>query len=72
MVRFVRKRKAAPGYSNHTNGVAVDFFTIPDKEMKKLNARWEKSWFYRWLQEPKSYYGIERIDTEAWHWEFRT
>ena len=83
MVSFVSKRKAAPGYSNHTNGIAVDFFTVedgkmltaktgPDKEMKQFNTRWERSWFYRWLQEHKSYYGIERIDTEAWHWEFHT
>ena len=83
MVGFVSKRKAAPGFSNHTNGIAVDFFTIEaghllraktgrsDKEMAKLNARWEKSWLYRWLQEHRAEYGIERIETEAWHWEFR-
>lgn len=41
-----------------------------DKDLAVLNARWEKSWFYRWLQKHKSDYGIERIDTEAWHWEF--
>jgi hypothetical protein len=83
MVKFVARRKAAPGFSNHTNGIAVDFFTVEagttlqaqtaggDKALKKINERWEKSWLYRWLEKHKAEYGIERIDSEAWHWEFR-
>jgi LAS superfamily LD-carboxypeptidase LdcB len=83
MVDFVKKRKAAPGFSNHTNGIAVDFFTVEDGDtlqaetgksdaaLKTLNQRWEKSWLYRWLENHKNDYGIERIETEAWHWEFR-
>jgi hypothetical protein len=81
-VAYVGKRKAAPGFSNHTNGVAVDFYTIEgnekliaetgnsDKQLKALNSRWEKSWLYRWLDAHKSEYRVHRIDTEAWHWEF--
>jgi hypothetical protein len=83
MVAFVRKRKAAPGFSNHSNGIAVDFFTVEDKQkiaanasqsdaaLKAYNQRWERTWFYRWLEQHKAEYGIERIPTEAWHWEFR-
>jgi len=39
--------------------------------LKGLNRRWEKSWLYRWLEKHKGECGIERIDTESWHWEFR-
>lgn len=82
MVDFVSKRKAAPGFSNHSNGIAVDFFTVEggvtlqantkgtSADLKKVNAHWEKSWLYRWLEKHKREYGIERIPTEAWHWEF--
>src|SRR5207253_2041399 len=81
-VAYVAKRKAAPGFSNHTNGIAVDFFTVEDgktlqaetgnseKQLQALNGRWARSWLYRWLQAHKREYGIDRIDTEAWHWEF--
>jgi hypothetical protein len=82
MVDFIAKRKAAPGFSNHTSGIAVDFVTAEGKEtlqaetghsntaLKSHNQRWERSWLYRWLEGHKDSYGIERIETEAWHWEF--
>jgi hypothetical protein len=83
LVKFISKRKAAPGFSNHTNGIAVDFFTeeagkifqaetgLSNQALAGLNRNWEKTWFYRWLERHKAEYGIERIRTEAWHWEFR-
>ena len=83
MVDFVSKRKAAPGFSNHSSGIAVDFFTVEDgvtlqaktkganADLKSVNQRWERSWLYRWLEKNKTKYGIERIPTEAWHWEFQ-
>ena len=76
MVDFVRKRKAAPGFSNHSQGIAVDFFTLEDgvllqantgANLAAVNKRWEKSWLYHWLEEHKMEYGIERIPSEAWH-----
>ncbi len=82
LVDLIAKRKAAPGFSNHSNGIAVDFFTVEggrtlaadtgqsNKGLRKVNAHWEKSWFYMWLEKHKGEYGIERIPTEAWHWEF--
>jgi LAS superfamily LD-carboxypeptidase LdcB len=82
MVDFIAPVKAAPGYSNHTNGIAVDFSTNEGgitltaetgkskHGLNKHNERWEKSWFYKWLEGHKAEYGIERIPTEAWHWEF--
>jgi hypothetical protein len=83
MVDFVGKRKAAPGFSNHSNGIAVDFFTVEggvtlqaktkgtNADLKRVNQQWEKSWLYHWLEKNKAKYGIERIPTEAWHWEFQ-
>jgi len=83
LVEFIKDVKAAPGFSNHTNGIAVDFFTeeggrtyaaetgTKKAALKKLNEDWAKTWFYKWLTKHKAVYGIERIPTEAWHWEFR-
>lgn len=82
MVAFIAKRKAAPGFSNHTNGIAVDFVTKEggetlqaetghnEKALNKVNARWERSWFYKWIDSHKENYHVHRIPTEAWHWEF--
>ena len=84
MVDYIAPRKAAPGYSNHSHGIAVDFFTEEggvkltaetgksNKDLKLHNQRWEKSWFYKWLERHKKDYGVERIPSEAWHWEFHT
>ena len=83
LVGFIRTRKAAPGFSNHTKGIAVDFITHEggatyaaetgksDAELKMLNQRYEKTWFYKWLDAHKSEFGAARISSEAWHWEFR-
>jgi LAS superfamily LD-carboxypeptidase LdcB len=81
MVDQISPQKAAPGYSNHSRGIAVDFFTVEagvlveakvGKNLSRVNQRWEKTWLYRWLEAHKAEYKIERISTEAWHWEFQT
>ena len=83
LVEFIAKRKAAPGYSNHTNGIAVDFWTKEngvmhqaesgkgDSGLGKVNAAWATTWLYKWLERHKSVYQLDRIETEAWHWEFK-
>jgi hypothetical protein len=82
LVDFISPRKAAPGFSNHSRGIAVDFFTEEggtrlaaetgksNKDLKLHNQRWEKSWFYQWLDSHKAEYDVDRIPSEAWHWEF--
>jgi D-alanyl-D-alanine carboxypeptidase-like protein len=84
LVRFIVEKKAAPGYSNHTKGIAVDFWTLEGGKMHKadtgkgeaafrhLNQEWESTWLYKWLDQPehKAEFGISRIPSEAWHWEF--
>lgn len=71
-------RIAAPGYSNHQNGIAVDLFQIrkPGHEVANSSsdaarAIWRRSWFYGWLKQNAAAYGFEQLPTEEWHWEFR-
>jgi hypothetical protein len=73
LVKAISPFKAAPGFSNHTQGIAVDFLTVDDKGTLKIShkqeKRWEQSWLYKWLHDHKSETGWDRIPTEAWHWE---
>ena len=83
LVAYIAPRKAAPGYSNHTRGIAVDFWTKESGQMhqaatgknnaglQKANEAWEATWLYRWLEDHKKAYGVDRIPSEAWHWEFK-
>lgn len=83
MIDAVKGTKSAPGYRNHTRGIAVDFFFETDdgkrteadvspKRIKEVNAHFEESWLYRWLCDHSQKYKIHRIETEAWHWERST
>jgi LAS superfamily LD-carboxypeptidase LdcB len=74
--------KAPPGYSNHSNGLAVDFNTVQGKTKyaakKTQNAKWKKTWFHQWLVSKEdgssatnaSTFGFKPLDTEAWHWDY--
>jgi hypothetical protein len=66
--------KAPPGYSNHSNGMAVDFNTVHDKTTyqakKKQNDGWKRTWLHRWLVQQAGSYGFKPLATEAWHWDF--
>lgn len=74
MVNMMISYKAAPGYSNHSNGLAVDFFTI--QKGKKLRARkaqreaWRGTWLFAWLTDNAAAYGFKNLETEEWHWDF--
>jgi hypothetical protein len=81
MVDNISLLKAAPGFSNHSRGIAVDFFSVEGgvlvqakvgAHVDAVNKRWEQSWLYRWLKKHEKKFGIHRIRTEAWHWEFQT
>jgi peptidoglycan hydrolase-like protein with peptidoglycan-binding domain len=53
---------AKPGFSNHQDGVAVDWNTGPTTD----------SAVYRWLEANAHKYGWMRtVPSEAWHWEYR-
>jgi hypothetical protein len=66
--------KAAPGYSNHSNGLAVDFKTVYKahelKAAKAQRAAWRLTWLHRWLVENARSFGFQPLDTEEWHWDF--
>jgi hypothetical protein len=73
MVRRMRKFKAPPGFSNHSNGTAVDFNTTQDR--KKLEAlteqkqNWRDSWLHAWLVKHAAQYDFKPLSTEEWHWD---
>jgi LAS superfamily LD-carboxypeptidase LdcB len=79
MAGFIRGRLAAPGYSLHQSGVAVDFqptengkrFIISTKSAHRKN--WRNTWFWNWLTNNAAtykFYQNNNID-EPWHWEYR-
>jgi D-alanyl-D-alanine carboxypeptidase len=79
LAAYISQRLAAPGYSWHQNGLAIDFISEQDGVLmgadsaRENRQRWKKSWFFRWLSSSAARYGFfpnPKID-EPWHWEFR-
>ena len=71
-------RIAAPGYSNHQGGIAIDFkqerrkgHGIENKSDDASRARWRSTWFHAWLKANAATYEFKPIATEEWHWEYR-
>jgi LAS superfamily LD-carboxypeptidase LdcB len=71
-------RIAAPGYSNHQGGIAIDFWQerrkghrIENKSDEASRGRWRSTWFHAWLKDNAATYGFKPIATEEWHWEYR-
>jgi LAS superfamily LD-carboxypeptidase LdcB len=71
-------RIAAPGYSNHENGIAVDLYQIrtpnlPNSTADTDRAKWRATWFYKWLTDERNglRFGFKQLATEEWHWEFQ-
>jgi monoamine oxidase len=61
---------AAPGYSNHQDGLAFDFGTQAVGK-KGLGAIGKKAWFHKWLVAHAHNYGFYPYEKEAWHWTYR-
>lgn len=74
MVKHYTTRKAAPGFGNHTNGIAVDFVTTQGSRRLgasvSQNGLWRKSWFHVWLTNYASEFSFAPLSSEAWHWEY--
>ena len=74
MVNVMRKFKAAPGFSRHTSGVAVDFKTTEDNVTldadSNQNGKWKQTWFHKWLVKNATRFKFKPLATEAWHWEY--
>lgn len=71
-------RIAAPGYSNHQGGIAVDLWQertkgngIANDSDDAARCRWRQSWFHGWLRKNAAACGFQPIATEEWHWEYR-
>ena len=72
----VLTRLAAPGYSEHHTGLAMDVATPDDPE---LEERFEKTATFKWLCENGAKFGFRmsyardnahKIIYEPWHWAF--
>ncbi|WP_448004477.1 M15 family metallopeptidase [Agromyces bauzanensis] len=69
LAREMKRYIAAPGYSNHQDGLAIDFGTgAAGGGLRKLKR---KDWFYKWLVENAGCYDFVPYRAEAWHWVYR-
>jgi hypothetical protein len=76
MVNYYAARKAAPGFGNHTAGIAVDLVTTQGGTAlganMSQNRLWVGSWLHQWLvKHATADFHFKPIATEAWHWEYR-
>jgi hypothetical protein len=75
IVKYIGSRKAPPGGSNHSNGIAVDL-SIEENGHRLGNSydnqsAWKKSWQYAWLNANAATYGFKNYPKEAWHWDHK-
>ncbi|GAA3942805.1 D-alanyl-D-alanine carboxypeptidase family protein [Actinoplanes auranticolor] len=70
LTKLMRKYIAAPGYSNHQDGLAVDLGTGsgPSGGLRRIKRT---DWFHRWLSDNAATYHFEPYPAEAWHWVYR-
>jgi hypothetical protein len=73
MVTTMIPLKAAPGFSNHSNGTAVDFQTrfggteyIADSSQRE---GWCTTWLHPWLVAHAAEFGFRPLKSEEWHWD---
>lgn len=78
MVKYVTPKIAAPGFSNHQAGLAIDFKQVRAKGKKIRNSTdprwvsaWQSSWFFRWLNKNAARFGFYPYLREPWHWTYR-
>src|SRR5215472_14390975 len=74
LARWIGGWLAAPGFSNHNDGRAIDLFCRLTSG-KVLTAdrgdipRWRTSWLHQWLTANASRYDFHPYLKEPWHWE---
>jgi peptidoglycan hydrolase-like protein with peptidoglycan-binding domain len=70
-------RIAAPGFSNHQGGIAIDFTQARTSQKVRISTnkenrrRWSRTWFYDWLKRNAANHGFMPYQKEEWHWEYR-
>ena len=74
MARYVGQRKAPPGYSNHSRGTAIDFYTIKGRKRISANvaqiSQWKETPLWIWLSQHAADFQFKPYEFEPWHWEF--
>jgi hypothetical protein len=73
MVTTLIPLKAPPGFSNHSNGTAVDFQTdfngIAYVANSSQREGWRTTWLHPWLVANAATYGFRPLASEEWHWD---
>jgi hypothetical protein len=76
MFHTINGKKAPPGFSGHTHGIAADLTTTEGGHVWEVNADyvhqvgWQKTWLYGWLVDKAGDYNFYQLKTETWHWEY--
>jgi D-alanyl-D-alanine carboxypeptidase len=78
MAKYYSARTAAPGYSLHNRGLALDLACITPRRRTvgptgRFLREWQRSWCYSWLEKHAERFGFRQNATinEPWHWEYR-
>jgi hypothetical protein len=69
LAQYIAQYVAAPGYSNHQDGLALDLGTRKGKG--GLIKLYKGSWFHDWMRVNARTYQFEPLASEAWHWTYR-
>jgi hypothetical protein len=69
LAAYMGQYVAAPGYSNHQDGLSLDLGTRKGKG--RLVKLYKGSWFHDWLRANAHTYHFTPLASEAWHWTFR-
>lgn len=66
--------KAPPGWSNHSNAMAVDFNTsfanTLYRALSEQRASWKTTWLHPWLVANAPRFGFHPYAKEEWHWDY--
>jgi len=75
LAKYIGGKLAAPGYSLHQDGRAIDFMTIYEGKRleadSSVKAVWMSSWFFYWLHNhATARFGLVPYEKEPWHWSY--
>jgi phosphatidylserine/phosphatidylglycerophosphate/cardiolipin synthase-like enzyme len=76
LARWIGGWLAAPGFSNHNDGRAIDLFCrLASRRVLTADRadipRWHSSWLHHWLCANAARYDFHPYSKEPWHWEHR-
>jgi hypothetical protein len=73
LARWLSPKKAVPGFSNHTKGLAIDFVTVQNGVELGANTdqkdAWQAAWFHHWLVDNAKSFRFSPLASEEWHWD---